>query len=106
LTCGSIAQPTWSLAEHSACALDLAAEGIRTVIWATGYRREYPWLRIPVFTSDGELRHQGGVTPSPGLYALGLNFQRRRNSSFIDGVGRDARELAADIAVRVSQRIA
>ena len=34
----------------------------------------------------GEIRHQAGVTPHPGLYVLGLNFQRRRHSSFIDGV--------------------
>jgi putative flavoprotein involved in K+ transport len=37
------------------------------------------------------------VTPAPGLYALGLRFQRRRKSSFIDGVGDDARVLADHI---------
>ncbi len=74
--------------------LDLAAEGIATVVWATGYRREYPWLAVPVLDERGEIRHRGGVTPARGLYALGLRFQRRRNSSFLDGVGTDARELA------------
>jgi putative flavoprotein involved in K+ transport len=29
---------------------------------------------------------------------LGLNFQRRRNSSFIDGVGADAWAIAQEIA--------
>jgi putative flavoprotein involved in K+ transport len=42
--------------------------------------------------------HTGGVTPEAGLYVLGLNFQRRRNSSFIDGVGSDARMIAQEIA--------
>lgn len=74
--------------------LDLRAEGIRTVVWAIGYRRDYSWLRVPVLDETGEIRHQGGVTPSPGLYVLGLRFLRRRNSNFIDGVGRDAQELA------------
>lgn len=74
--------------------LDLAAAGIATVVWATGYRRAYPWLAVPVLDERGEIRHRGGVTPAAGLYVLGLRFQRRRNSSFLDGVGTDARELA------------
>lgn len=81
-------------------ALDLASEGIRTVLWATGYRRSYPWLNVPVLDADGEIRHEGGVTPVPGLYALGLRFMRRRNSNFIDGVGDDARFVASHIATR------
>jgi putative flavoprotein involved in K+ transport len=80
--------------------LDLRAEGIETVIWATGFRRSYPWLRVPVLDARGELVHDGGVTPSPGLYALGLHFQRQRNSAFLDGVGADAEVLAAQIAER------
>jgi len=68
------------------------------VIWATGYRRAYPWLRVPVLDGDGEIIHAGGITPERGLYVLGMNFQRRRNSSFIDGVGHDAQVLAGHIA--------
>jgi putative flavoprotein involved in K+ transport len=71
--------------------------GIRTVVWATGFRRLYPWLKVPVLDASGEIRHQGGVTPSPGLYVIGLYFLRRRKSSFIDGVGRDALELTAHL---------
>ena len=78
--------------------LDLRREGITTVLWATGFRRRYDWLRVPVLDARGELRQTGGVTDSPGLYAIGLRFMRRRNSSFIDGVGADAFELSAHIA--------
>jgi putative flavoprotein involved in K+ transport len=46
----------------------------------------------------GEIRHEGGVTAFPGLYVIGLYFLRRRKSSFIDGVGGDAMELAAHLA--------
>lgn len=84
-------------------ALDLAGEGIRSVLWATGYRRAYPWLAVPVLDRDGEIVHEGGVTRAPGLYALGLQFQRRRNSSWLDGVGRDAEHLAARIAARLAR---
>lgn len=78
-------------------AIDLAAEGIRTVLWATGFRRDYAWLRVPVLDAEGEIRHRGGITPAPGLYVLGLRFLRRRNSNFLDGVGADAEALAAHL---------
>lgn len=82
----------------SPTALDLKAEGIHTVLWATGFRPDYSWLRVPaVLDGAGEIIHDGGVTPAPGLYVLGLRFLRRRRSSFIDGVGRDADELAEHV---------
>jgi putative flavoprotein involved in K+ transport len=90
--------PTWPLAADTPDTLDLKDERINTVVWATGYRRAYPWLRVPVFDAHGEIRHNGGITPESGLYVLGLNFQRRRNSSFIDGVGGDAWVIAQQIA--------
>jgi putative flavoprotein involved in K+ transport len=82
-------------------ALDLRAEGIGTVILATGYRRDYRWLDLPVLDAAGELRHDGGITAVPGLYALGLRFLRRRSSSFLDGVGRDAEALAPIVAAHL-----
>ncbi|MGE3507354.1 MAG: NAD(P)-binding domain-containing protein [Vicinamibacterales bacterium] len=89
--------PIWPQIAEPPASLDLRAAGIRTVIWAVGYRRRYPWLRVPVLDARGEVRHEGGVTPYPGLYVLGLRFLRRRNSTFIDGVGRDAVALAAHL---------
>jgi putative flavoprotein involved in K+ transport len=88
--------------------IDLEKAGIRTVVWATGYRRVYPWLKMPVLDTQGEVINEGGVCPLPGLYVLGLNFMRRRNSSFIDGVGGDAEALAAHIAgyLALQRRIA
>ncbi|MBE9637476.1 flavin-containing monooxygenase [Salipiger mangrovisoli] len=86
------------LPRHGPERLDLAAAGIRSVIWATGFRRAYPWLQVPVLTGAGELETQGGRTAVPGLYALGLPFQRHRASAFIHGVGRDAEALAPVIA--------
>lgn len=97
--------PSWPLfVDPAPCSLDLAASGIRTVVWATGFRREYPWLHVPVLDDSGEVRHAGGVTPHPGLYVLGLHFQRRRKSGFIDGVGADAIAIGAEIAERVGRR--
>jgi putative flavoprotein involved in K+ transport len=78
--------------------LDLKRAGIATVLWATGYRRDYSWLRVPVLDERGEIRHDGGITAAPGLYVLGLQFLRTRKSSFLDGVGADAAYLADHIA--------
>jgi putative flavoprotein involved in K+ transport len=89
--------------DASPTALDLAAEGIRTVLWATGYQRNYSWLKVPVLDAAGEISHAGGITASPGLYVLGLNFLRRRRPHFIDGVGFDAVELAQDIECHLAQ---
>ncbi len=91
-------RPTPGLPAEGPSTIDLKAEGIAAVVWATGYRRDYAWLRLPVLDEHGELRHDGGIVSRPGLYALGLRFMRRRKSSFIDGVGPDATELAAHLA--------
>jgi putative flavoprotein involved in K+ transport len=74
--------------------LDLGEAGISTIVWATGYKREYPWLHVPVFDGRGEIAQRHGVTPVPGLFTLGLKFQSRRTSHMIGGVGRDARAIA------------
>lgn len=74
--------------------LDPRTGDVSTVVWATGYRRRYPWLHVPVLDRHGELRHRGGITAVPGLVALGLPRMRRRRSTFLDGVGVDAEEIA------------
>lgn len=71
--------------------LNLAAENIRTVIVAAGYRPDHRWLQVPVLEPDGSIRQHRGVTPAPGLYVVGQYFQHRRDSGFIDGVRHDAR---------------
>ncbi len=79
--------------------LDLARGEIGTVIWATGFRPDYSWLHVGVLDRRGRIRHDGGVVAeSPGLYVIGLNFLRRRKSSFIHGATDDARDLVSHLA--------
>ena len=79
--------------------LDLARGEISTIIWATGFRPAYGWLDVPVLDRKGQIRHDGGVvTESPGLYVIGLNFLRRRKSSFICGASDDSADLVSHLA--------
>jgi putative flavoprotein involved in K+ transport len=86
--------------------VNLAKAGIRTVIWATGFRPDHSWLHVPVFDRKGRIRHEGGVVGAPGLYLMGIPFLRRRKSSLIDGAGDDARDLSAHLAGYLGGRVA
>ena len=80
--------------------LDLAASGIATILWATGYALDFGWLKLEVFGDDGRPDHHRGVAREPGIYFIGLPWLSRRASSFIYGAWHDARFLADHIAQR------
>lgn len=86
--------------------VDLRRAGISAVVWATGFRPSYPWLAVPALDPDGRIRHRRGVTAVPGLYAIGLRFQSRRNSTFIDGARHDAAYLADRVTALRTRRLA
>lgn len=71
---------------------------VDAVIWATGFRPHYPWLQVPVLDPSGAPVQREGVTDWPGLYFLGLPWQRARGSAVLGWVGRDAEVLAARLA--------
>jgi putative flavoprotein involved in K+ transport len=75
--------------------VDLA--GIDTIVWATGYRPTYPWLDSAVLDRRGQIIHDGGAMPVPGLFVVGLPLLRRRKSSFLDGIGADTVDLTAHV---------
>jgi putative flavoprotein involved in K+ transport len=78
--------------------LDLHAERVSTVIWATGYTLDFGWVRIPVFDAVGMPQQQWGATSVPGLYFLGLHWMHKAKSSFLCGVGEDAEHIAGCIS--------
>jgi len=80
----------------------IPAGGFETVLWATGFRADYSWLDVPVLDRKGELRHDGGVVQdAPGLYRMGLNFLRRRKSSFIHGAEDDATDIVEHLVAHL-----
>lgn len=78
--------------------LDLASAGIGAVVWATGYRPDLAWVRLPVLDAEGYPIQRRGVTAEPGLYFLGLDWMYKRSSGLFGGMSDDAVYLAAVIA--------
>jgi putative flavoprotein involved in K+ transport len=78
--------------------MDLVKSGIKTIVWASGYRPDYSWLELPVLDRKGYVSHDGGIVSAPGVYLMGMQFLRRRKSALIDGAGDDARDLSAHLA--------
>jgi putative flavoprotein involved in K+ transport len=71
---------------------------VDNVIWCTGFRQDFDLIHPPVTRADGWPDDRGGVVPSsPGLFFVGLLFQRGFYSMLIGGAGRDARYIARQI---------
>ncbi|GFM66948.1 hypothetical protein PSCICJ_30660 [Pseudomonas cichorii] len=84
--------------------LDLAAAGVTSIIWATGYSQDYSWLQLDAFDAKGKPRHQRGVSSEQGLYFVGLPWLSRRGSAFIWGVWHDAKHVAEQIGIQHKYR--
>jgi putative flavoprotein involved in K+ transport len=82
--------------------LDLTSAGISTVIWTTGYRLDYGWVDIPILDDFGFPRQHLGVSDVPGLYFLGLLWQRNQGSATLFGVGPESLQLARAMGLPAS----
>ena len=93
-------EPCWRPLPGPAPALDLAAEPLAAVIWCTGYSSDFSWIDVPVFDGAGYPAHERGVTPSPGLYFVGLPWLHTWGSGRFCGIADDAGHLAEVIRLR------
>ena len=78
--------------------LELDGEAITTVIWTAGYRPDYGWVHFPAFDDMGFPVQVDGRSNVPGLYFMGVHFQRKAQSAVLYGVGEDAEIVATHIA--------
>jgi putative flavoprotein involved in K+ transport len=71
----------------------------RNVIWCTGFRPDFSWIRVPFeLGEDGfPVQYRGAASSSPGLYFVGLPFLHSFASMLIAGTGRDAERVARHI---------
>jgi putative flavoprotein involved in K+ transport len=74
--------------------LDLAAEGISTIIWATGYLMDNSMVQLPILDEYNYPVTDRGVTRYPGLYFIGLNWMNKFKTGFLLGISESAQHLA------------
>jgi putative flavoprotein involved in K+ transport len=84
--------------------VDGVPRDVATVVWATGFRQVFDWIRLPILGEDGWPREMRGVVAdAPGLFFCGLSFQYAFSSMVFAGVGRDAGFVADKIAGRTQR---
>ena len=77
---------------------------VTKVIWATGFVRDYRWIKLPIFDANGDpIHHRGVVYREPGLYFVGLPYQSSLLSGLVAGAGADAKYIAKKIAIRAKE---
>jgi putative flavoprotein involved in K+ transport len=82
--------------------IDLAARGITTVIWCTGFRGGFGWVRVPnVLDAHGQPVHENGFASVPGVHFAGLPFAISRRSGTILAIAEEADLLVEDIQRRL-----
>ncbi|MCA1444017.1 NAD(P)-binding domain-containing protein [Ensifer sp. IC4062] len=83
--------------------LDLAARGITTVIWCTGFKGDFEWVRVPnVLDAQGQPSYENGLSSVPGVYFAGLPFAISRRSGTILAIAEEAALLADNILRRLN----
>jgi putative flavoprotein involved in K+ transport len=92
-------RPVWSPPSEP-LGLDLAAEGIGSVVWSTGFRSDWSWIDVPVFNGGGYPAHHRGVTPVPGLSFIGLPWLHTWGSGRFSGIAEDAAHIVKTIVER------
>ncbi|MGZ5300521.1 MAG: flavin-containing monooxygenase [Actinomycetota bacterium] len=79
---------------------------VANVVWCTGFRPGFSWIRFPIIGDRDQPAHERGVTEEPGLYFVGLNFLYAATSDTITGIGRDAAYISKHIATNRPVRAA
>jgi putative flavoprotein involved in K+ transport len=83
--------------------LPMLADGrvldVRNVVWCTGFRPDFSWIRFPFEMGDDgyPVQYRGAAASSPGLYFAGLPFLHSFASMLVAGTGRDAKRIALHI---------
>jgi len=79
---------------------DGTEEHVDTIIFATGYRPNLPYLKdLGALDATGMPLHKRGISLThPGLAYLGVEFQRSFSSNTLRGVARDAQYVVRAIA--------
>ena len=70
---------------------------ISTIIWATGFRFNFDWIKLDITQKNGHPIQERGITNFKGLYFMGLQWMHSSKSAQFIGVGEDAEYVTNDI---------
>lgn len=77
---------------------------VSNVVWCTGFRQVFDWIRLPILDELGwPMEYRGVVDQAPGLFFCGLSYQYAFASMVFPGIGRDADYVARQIVARSPQ---
>lgn len=80
-------------------ALSPRDQGIATVIWCTGFRGDFSWVRLPgLLDQQGQPRQEGRGARRAGIYFAGLECASSRRSGTLLAVAGEAQRIAEHIA--------
>ena len=78
--------------------LNLVESGIKTIVWSTGFKYDFDWIKLPITGDHNYPNQHRGVTDYPGLYFMGLQWMYGSKSAQFIGVGEDAEYVASHVA--------
>lgn len=84
---------------------DKAIKGIKNIIWATGFRPNFSWIKNIQLDEDGYPKNYRGVSDMKGLYYIGLPWMYTRGSATLGGVAKDADYLIDQICEVITPEI-
>jgi putative flavoprotein involved in K+ transport len=75
---------------------------VRNVVWCTGFRPDFGWLRFPFELGDDgfPVQYKGVAASSPGLYFVGLPFLHSFASMLVASAAREAGWVGQHIATQ------
>jgi len=66
---------------------------LKNIVWATGYRPNFSWIKGLELTHESYPKHKRGISSMKGLYFIGLPWLHTRGSATLGGIKKDAKYL-------------
>lgn len=67
---------------------------VKNIVWATGYRPNFSWIKGLELTKEGYPKNKRGVSTIKNLYFIGLPWLHTRASATLGGIKKDATYLS------------
>ena len=77
--------------------INLKEQNITSIIWATGFKGDFSYLKFPIHNSEQAIKHNDGIAEMKGLYFLGFPWLRKRKSGIVSGIDEDSKFISEKI---------